>query len=294
MNCPDNTMRLALPKGRMQNGVLSLFRDCGIQITETNRSYRPKVSLPDVETKILKPHNIVEMLMSGSRDLGFAGEDWICELTNAGKSPKPVEILDTGLDPVRLVAAAPSDFLVEGQLPAQKLRVASEYKQLTLNWFEQRGLDASFVNANGATEVFPPEDADVIVDNTATGSTLAANRLMIVDELMKSSTRLYASQAAYDNPTKRRRIDDLKLLLESVLQGRMRRMIEVNVESDDLAAVISVLPAMQKPTVAPLFGESGYAVRAAVLRNELPQVIPQIKSRGGRDIVVTDINQIVP
>ena len=293
MNTSRSTLRFALPKGRMQNGVLNLLRECGIQVTESNRSYRPRISLPDVETKILKPHNIVEMLIAGSRDLGFAGEDWVCELSD-NHDDKPVEILDTGLDPVRLVAAAPIQLLRNGKLPEQCLRVASEYERLTKKWFVEKKLEATFVKVNGATEVFPPEDADLIVDNTATGSTLAANELVIIDELMSSSTRLYASRTAFDNPAKRQRIQDLKLLLSSVIQGRLRRMIEVNVNAEDLDNVISVLPAMQKPTVSPLFGESGFAVRAAVLRKQLPEVIPLIKSRGGRDIVVTDINQIVP
>ena len=294
MNNSYPTLRLALPKGRMQNGVLSLLRECGIQIAESNRSYRPTVSLRNVETKILKPHNIVEMLLAGSRDVGFAGKDWICELCDGPGVNKPVEILDTGLDPVQLVAAAPKDLLIQGRLPNQHLRVASEYERLTLGWIGAMNLDACFVKANGATEVFPPEDADLIVDNTATGSTLAANDLVIIDQLMRSSTRLYASQTAYDDPLKRQRIQDLKLLLDSVLQGRARRMIEVNVAADDLDAVIAVIPAMQKPTVSSLFGESGFAVRAAVFSNELPTVIPRIKSHGGRDIVVTTINQIVP
>ena len=111
---------------------------------------------------------------------------------------------------------------------------------------------------------------------------------------MTSSTRLYASRAAYDDPAKRTRLDDLKMLLQAVLEGRRRLMIEVNVSAEQLEQVIAALPAMQRPTVAPLFGNSGYAVRAAVLRSELPQVIPKVKAKGGRDVVVSTLNQIVP
>ena len=118
--------------------------------------------------------------------------------------------------------------------------------------------------------------------------------MQVIDELMTSSTRLYASRAAFDDPAKRARIEDLKLLVQAVLEGRRRSMIEVNVSAEQLEQVIAALPAMQRPTVAPLFGNSGYAVRAAVLRSELARVIPEVKARGGRDVVVSNLNQIVP
>ena len=233
------------------------------------------------------------MLQLGSRDLGFAGADWVAEFRSNYDNPL-VEVLDTELDPVRLVAAAPTELLTDGKLPAIQLRIASEYEALTKNWMEQEGIDARFVKSNGATEVFPPEDADLIVDNTATGATLRDNGLEIVSQLMTSSTRLYASAAAWANEQKRSQIEDIKILLQAVLNGRSRRMVEVNVSADRLDDLVNIIPAMQKPTIAPLFGDSGYAVRAAVLRSEIPTLIPAIKSLGGRDVVVTAIDQIVP
>jgi ATP phosphoribosyltransferase len=186
-------LKLAIPKGRMYDGVVSLLAEAGVHISQTARNYRPHANLEGFEVKILKPQNIVEMLQAGSRDLGFAGADWVAELDG-----DLVELLDTGLDPVRVVAAAPAPLLIGGTLPDQRLVVASEYELLTRAWIKQSGLDARFVRSYGATEVFPPEDADLIVDNTATGSTLEANDLQIVDVLMKSSTRLYACPAAGD------------------------------------------------------------------------------------------------
>src|SRR5438093_443233 len=143
-------------------------------------------------------------------------------------------------------------------------------------------------------EVFPPEDADVIVDNTATGATLEANGLVVVDELMRSSTRLYANPAALEDPARRRRIDDLVMLLDSVLVARRRVMLEVNASAECLEAVVAVLPSMRQATVAPLFGNGGYAVKAAVPRDALPQVIPAVKAAGGTDLVVSTFSQIVP
>ena len=284
----QDVLRLGLPKGRMESGVLALLADAGIRVTPTVRNYRPLVSLSDTEAKVLKPQNIVEMLDLGSRDVGFAGADWVAEL-NAGVE----EILDTGLDPVRLVAAAPPTTDVTGERD-RPLVVASEYDRLTHAWIAERQMRAEFVLSYGATEVFPPEDADVIVDVTQTGATLRANGLVIVDELMRSSTRLYASPHALADPAKRQKIEDLRLVLASVLEARRRVMVEVNAPESRLDAVVAILPCMRQATVAPLFGNSGYAVKAAVPRDELPPVIPALKAAGGTDVVVSQLAQIVP
>ena len=147
----DNILKLALPKGRMCDEVLELLKEAGIDLKIGARAYRPTISLDNVQVKLLKPQNIVEMLAAGSRDLGFAGADWVEEL-----DANVVEILNTGLNPVRIVAAAPSNLLVNNKLPKQQLTVASEYEQITKKWITKEKLLASFVRTYGATEVFPP------------------------------------------------------------------------------------------------------------------------------------------
>jgi ATP phosphoribosyltransferase len=273
----------------MYDGVTRLLGDAGIHLTQTVRSYRPHISLAGCEVKVLKPQTIVEMLHAGSRDLGFAGADWVAELDGS-----LVELADTGLDPVRVVAAAPVDLVPEGLLPSGPLVVASEYENLTRRWIAERCPEATFVRSYGATEVFPPEDADLIVDNTATGSTLEANNLRIIDELMTSSTRLYANPRALEHPDRRAIIDDIVLLVRSVLEARLRVMVEVNVAPDRLEALLAVLPCMRQPTVSQLAGGDGFAVKAAVPRKDVPAVIPRLKAAGGEDIVVTRIAQIIP
>jgi len=284
----DSALRFAIPKGRMYDGVVALLGEAGIRVAQTARSYRPYTSLDRCQVKILKPQNIVENLHAGSRDVGFAGADWVAELDG-----ELVELVDTELDPVRVVAAAPVSILEGGKLPDRPLVVASEYERLTRRWIEARGIDARFVRSYGATEVFPPEDADCIVDNTATGSTLQANDLEIVDELMRSSTRLYANPAALEVPFKREAVDRLVLLVRSVIQARSRVMVEVNVDKARLEGVLAVLPCMRQPTISNLSGGAGFAVKAAVPRGDLAEVIPRIKANGGSDIVVTRLAQIV-
>jgi len=282
-------LRLALPKGRMQAGVFELLASAAIHVRVGSRGYRPQVSLPGVDAKILKPQNVVEMLDAGSRDVGFAGADWVQEL-----SADVVEVLDTGLDEVRLVGAAPADLLVEGRLPRRPLVIASEYERICRDWIRSREYDARFVRSYGATEVFPPEDADCIVDIAASGDTLRAHNLVVFEELLRSSTRLYASRPAMEDPERRASIERLAILLRSVLEARRRVMLEVNVGAGALEDVVSVLPGMRHPTIAPLHGEAGFAVKAAVPRRDLPLLIPEIKARGGTDIVVSETAQIIP
>ena len=289
----SSPIRLALPKGRIQDGVFALLAAAGVPVRTGARHYRPSLALSGWEAKILKPQSIVRMLEAGSRDLGFTGADWVAEL-----DADLVELLDTQLDPVRIVAAVPAE-LAESSWPQEPTRpegwiVASEYPRLTQKWIEEQGLDARYLRSYGATEVYPPEDADCIVDNTATGSTLRAHSLRIVDELMQSSTRLFARPQALEDPEKRERIEHLVVLLRSVLDARQRVMLELNVPAERLEELIAVLPCMREPTIASLHGSSGFAVKAAVARERVPELIPLLRARGGTDILVAELAQLIP
>lgn len=298
MNTPTSLsprpVRLALPKGRMEQGVLALLADAGIRVSSSARGYRPNIAFPGVEAKVLKPQNIIEMLAAGSRDIGFAGADWVEEL---GLTGKLVELLDTGLDRVRLVAAAPGELLRAGKLTAglggRRIVVASEFERLTRKWIADRGMDARYGRSFGATEVFPPEDADCIVDIAQSGATLAANGLVVFDELAASTTRLYASPEGLKDPVVRAAAEQLVLLLRGVLDARKRVMVELNVPPEKLEEVVSILPCMRHPTIATLHHGQGFAVKVAVPRETLPTLIVEIKRRGGTDIVVSALSQIV-
>ena len=284
----SGTVRVALAKGRMYDEVVSLLKGAGIRITQSERGYRPNISLPNFSAKILKPRNVISMLQANARDIGFAGDDWI-EETNADLVP----ILKTGLNPVRLVVAAPTQLLVDGKLPSRPLVIATEYPNLAKRWIEKNNIDASVLTTYGATEVFPPEDADCIIDNTSTGSTLRANGLEIVDEIMQSATGLYASKSAAEDPILRPMIDDFAMLLDSVLVARSRVMMDLNVKRENLENVIELLPSMRRPTVSPLSDTDWVAVRAAVPRKELAAMIPKLKTAGACDIVTSPAQQII-
>lgn len=284
---PQAPLRLALPKGRQQKSLFTLLDEAGLGVRSSSRGYRPTLPGQNFETKLLKPQSIVEMLRAGSRDLGFAGADWVAE-----REAPLVRLLDTELDPVRIVAAGPPE--IAEQLGTRPLVIASEYEGLARRWAKERGYDARIVRSFGGTEVYPPEDADLIVDNCSTGDTLRANGLVEFEVLMESSTGFYASPQALESPEKRQRIESFALVLRSVVEARKRVMLELNVAESDLESVIETLPSMKRATVSPLHGGTGFAVKAAVPRRDLAGLVPLVKERGGSDIVVSAFTQIVP
>ena len=281
------TINLALPKGRMAEGVLKLMEEAGLKVLANGRNYRPLCRDPRFELKILKPQDIVRMVELGRHDLAFAGHDWVVELGAAVD-----ELLDTELDSVRIVAAAPEALVASGELKARPIVVASEYERITRDWLDRQGYNAVFVRSHGATEVFPPEDADMIVDNTATGRTLVENGLAEIAILMRSSTRLIANPALMKGP-QGEAVEEFLLLLRSVLDARKRVMLEMNVGAAALEAVLGALPCMRRPTVMPLSGDGGFAVKSAVLRAEVPAIIPRLKASGAVDILEYPFSKVV-
>ena len=175
-------LKILLPKGRIYDNVVSLFSGSGISVSLPDRAYRPTVNQEDLEAKVMKPQNIGKLLELGAHDVGFTGRDWILE-TGADV----VEVMDLGFDRVKIVAAVPNE-IDDEELKKRRIIVATEYTNIASKWLEEKRIKNMVVRTYGATEVFPPDDADMIVDNTATGRTLKENGLRIVDTLMTSST----------------------------------------------------------------------------------------------------------
>jgi ATP phosphoribosyltransferase len=281
-------LRILIPKGRIFDNVSRLFDEAGFPVSLADRTYRPKIAADWLDAKIMKPQNVGELLELGSHDAGFTGVDWIRE---SGADVE--EVFDLGLDRVRIVAAVPAA-MDDAALRKKKLVVATEYVNLAGAWLRDAGYDHRIVRTYGATEVFPPDDADMIVDNTATGQTLQDNGLRILAVIMESSTRFVASRAALANPEKRNRIEELVMLFKAVLDGRETVMLEMNVSSAGFSALVAGLPAMRSPTVSPLYGDAGFAVKIAVKKDEVPDLIPRLKRLGAADIVEYDLRKVVP
>jgi len=281
-------LRILIPKGRIFDNVARLFAEAGIPISLSERTYRPSIAADWLDGKVMKPQNVGELLEIGSHDAGFTGIDWIRETGS-----DVVEVMDLGFDRVRIVAAVPNE-MDEDALRGKKLVVATEYVNLARDWLTKKGYDFRMLRTYGATEVFPPDDADMIVDNTSTGQTLRDNGLRIVDTVLESSTRFVASRTAMEDPEKRSQIEELAMLFKAVLDGREKVMLEMNVNKIRFPDLVAGLPAMRSPTIAPLYGDDGYAVKGAVSRQEVPILIPKLKKLGATDIVEYELRKVVP
>jgi ATP phosphoribosyltransferase len=279
-------LRILIPKGRIFDNVSRLFAEAGFPINLADRTYRPALGADWLDAKIMKPQNVGELLELGSHDAGFTGIDWIRE---SGADVE--EVLDLGFDKVRIVAAVPHDY-DEAKLRSKKLVVATEYVNLAQEWLKSSGYQYRILRTFGATEVFPPDDADMIIDNTSSGQTLKDNGLKIIGTLLESSTRFVVSHSAMANAEKRSRIEELVMLFRAVLDGRDRVMLEMNIPKEQFESLAS-LPAMRSPTVATLFGEAGFAVKIAVKKHEVPDLIPKLKKLGALDIVEYDLRKVV-
>ena len=287
-NQHNEKLRILIPKGRIFENISLLFNEAGYPLRLADRTYRPLISADWMDAKIMKPQNVGELLELGNHDAGFTGSDWIKE------SYADVEdILDLGFDRVRIVAAIPSDY-IEESLKSRRILVATEYVNLAEKWLSDSGYDYRLLRTYGATEVFPPDDADMIIDNTSSGQTLKDNSLKIIASLLESSTRFVASKAAMADPEKRSRIEELTMLFQAVLDGRDRVMLEMNVAEEHFSALVTGLPAMRSPTVSPLCGNDGFAIKIAVKKSEVPELIPRLKKLGAGDIVEYDLRKVVP
>ena len=283
-----NKLRVLIPKGRIFDNVSRLFSDAGYPISLADRTYRPLIAADWMDAKVMKPQNVGELLELGSHDLGFTGIDWIKE------SLADVEvIMDLGFDRVKIVAAVPAGTDLE-DMKKRKIVAATEYVSLAEEWLKSNSFQYRLLRTYGATEVFPPDDADMIIDNTSSGQTLRDNGLNIIATLMESSTHLVASKKAMADSEKRSRIEDLTILFQAVLDGRARVMLEMNVPKAKFNDMVAGLPAMRSPTVAPLHNDEGYAVKIAVKKQEVPELIFRLKKAGATDIVEYDLRKVVP
>ena len=286
-------LKILLAKGRIYESVYELLSDVGISIHLPDRQYFPTTNQKDLVFQVVKPQITSLLLANNKADLGFSGKDWVYE---NGVEDKVVEIMDLGFDPVRIVVAIPEardyDKLLKGPVT-----IATEYQSLSKKYVEDKKIDGTIFRTWGTSEGFVQDTEDsiaqILIDNTSTGSSLKANRLKIVDTLMESSTRMYASKEAMNDPEKKQKIMELKMLFETVLNARDRVMLEMNVTEKDFDSLIKGIPAMKSPTVSPLFGGNGYAVKIAVKKSEVPTLLPKLQSLGASDIVEYELRKVM-
>ena len=287
-----SVIKLGLPKGSLQEATLDLFAKAGFTVNISSRSYFPTIDDEDIECMLIRPQESARYVELGLLDLAVTGFDWILKRD-------VVEVAELVYSkqlrrPVRWVVAVPNDSSIVTIQDLQGKRIATEAVDLTEQFLADHGLSAQVEFSWGATEVKPPHLADAIVDVTETGSSLKANNLRIVHEILQSTTRLIANRQALQDPKKKAKIADLALLLQAALTARSKVGLMLNVHEKHLAAVEALLPSMKSPTVSKLRAEGWYAVSTIVDEDIVRRIIPKLKANGAEDIVEFPLNKVVP
>ncbi len=282
---------LGLPKGSLQNATQQLFARAGFQIDISSRGYYPTIDDPEISCMLIRPQEASRYVEKGLLDLAITGYDWI--LGRDVVEVAELEYSKVSRRPVRWVIAVPEDSPIQTLADLNGKRIATEAVELTERFLAEAGIQAEVEFSWGATEVKPPHLADAIVDVTETGSSLRANRLRIVHEILASTTRLIASRAAMADEWKRAKIGDIAMLLRAALLAQDKSALMLNVHGDNLAAVEEILPSLKSPTISQLQTPGWYAVNTIVDSHLVRELIPRLKAAGAEDLVELALAKVV-
>jgi len=286
-------LKLGIPKGSLENATIDLFRRAGFAITTSSRSYFPGIDDPDIECMLIRAQEMARYVDDGILDAGLTGRDWIEENESDVVAVADLIYAKQSFGKVRWVLAVPeaSEFRTAKDL--QGKIIATELVATTKRYLAARGVTAKVEFSWGATEVKPPVLADAIVEVTETGSSLRANKLKIIDTVCESNTQLIANKEAWQDEWKRRKLEDIKMLLEGAINALGKVGLMLNVHKKDLQAVLLVLPALKRPTISHLSDEEWLAVNTILDETTVRDIIPRLKQAGGEGIVEYPLNKIV-
>jgi len=291
---PEKVLRLGIPAGSLQEATADLFRRAGYKITFHNRSYYPTIDDEEIECMSIRAQEMARYVQDGVLDAGITGYDWIVETGADVYEVAELVFSKVSRRPVRWVLCVPEDSPVQNVRDLQGKRIATEAVGLTTRYLEKHGVQARVEFSWGATEVKPPKLADAIVEVTETGSSLRANRLRIVDEVLVSTPRFIANHRSYQDSWKRQKIDDLVLMLQGALAAEGKVGLMMNVPRESLQQVLELLPALQKPTVSSLADEQWVDVLTVVDESVVRHIVPRLKAAGARGIVEYPLNKVIP
>jgi ATP phosphoribosyltransferase len=286
-------LKLGIPKGSLENATVDLFRRAGYVITTSSRSYFPGIDDPEIECMLIRAQEMARYVEDGILDAGLTGRDWIEE--NGAQVVAVADLIyaKQSFGKVRWVLAVPeaSPFLSVGDLEGKI--IATELVETTRRYLASHGVTAKVEFSWGATEVKPPVLADAIVEVTETGSSLRANKLKIIDTVLESNTQLIANRDSWEDTAKRRKLEDMTMLLQGAINALGKVGLMLNVHRDNLKAVLAVLPALKRPTISQLSDEEWLAVNTILDESTVRDIIPRLKQAGGQGIVEYPLNKIV-
>ncbi|PID58562.1 ATP phosphoribosyltransferase [candidate division KSB3 bacterium] len=286
-------LQLGIPKGSLQNTTIDMFKKAGYKITVSSRSYYPIIDDPEIECLLIRAQEMARYVEENILDVGLTGHDWIEE--NGADVVEVAELVygKTGRAPLRWVVAVPEFSDIKDVKDLQGKRIATEAVNMTRRYLAKHGVEANVEFSWGATEVKPPRLADAIVEITETGSSLRANHLTIIDTVCSSTTRLIANTHAWTDTFKRAKIDRIAMLLKSVLAAENLVGLMMNVRRNDVDKVVTLLPALQNPTISPLLNSDWVALNTVVEEKIVREIIPELLQAGAQGIIEYALNKVV-
>jgi len=286
-------LKLGIPKGSLENATVDLFRRAGYVITTSSRSYFPGIDDPEIECMLIRAQEMARYVEDGILDAGLTGRDWIEE--NGAQVVAVADLIyaKQSFGKVRWVLAVPEASPFRSVKDLEGKVIATELVETTRRYLARHGVTAKVEFSWGATEVKPPVLADAIVEVTETGSSLRANNLKIIDTVLESNTQLIANRDSWADAAKRRKLEDMTMLLQGAINALGKVGLMLNVHQDNLTAVLAVLPALKRPTISHLSDEDWLAVNTILDESTVRDIIPRLKQAGGQGIVEYPLNKIV-
>ncbi len=293
-NNNGNKLKLGIPKGSLEANTIDLFKRAGWRITYDSRSYFPDIDDDEISCSLVRAQEMSRYVEEGTLDLGLTGRDWIME------NDSDVHVVDDLVYSKASAGKARWVLVVRQDSPLQKIedlegkRISTELVNFTKRYFAERNIKVHVEFSWGATEAKVVENlVDAIVEVTETGSTIKANKLRIIHELMSTNTQLIANKAAWNDPWKRRKIEQIKILLKSSLQAMEKVGIKLNVSKENLGRVILLLPSLKAPTISSLYNEEWFAVETIIDKNVVRELIPLLQEAGGEGIIEYPLNKLI-
>ena len=286
-------LKLGIPKGSLENATIDLFRRAGFTITTSSRSYFPAIDDPEIECMMIRAQEMARYIEDGVLDAGLTGRDWVEESEAKVEAVADLIYAKQSFGKVRWVLAVPEASTFQSVKDLEGKIIATELVATTKRYLAKNGVTAKVEFSWGATEVKPPVLADAIVEVTETGSSLRANKLRIIETVLESNTQLIANVDSWRDASKRRKIEDIRLLLEGAINALGRVGLILNVRKECLPAILNILPALKNPTISNLSDPDWVAVHTILDEITVRNIIPRLKEAGGQGIVEYPLNKIV-
>ncbi len=289
----ERKLKFGIPAGSLQESTAALFKKAGYNIKFSSRSYYPTIDDEEIECLLIRAQEMARYVEEGILDAGITGRDWILETGADVEEICELVFSKVSRKPVRWVLCVPNDSPVKSVKDLEGMRIATEVVGMTERYLEKNGVNAKVEFSWGATEVKPPKLADAIVEVTETGSSLRANNLRIVDELLQSTTRFIANKESYQDPWIKQKLDNIALMLNAVLNAEGKVGLMMNVQRKNLDSLLEVLPALKTPTVSTLSDPDWFDVSTILDERVVRQIVPKLKEAGAQGIVEYEISKII-